>query len=914
MAPSPERKSADFLEVLRDIGQSVWLDSLQRRWLENGELEGLIQRREISGVTSNPTIFHQAISKSNDYDATICALAWTGWEAEKIFWELAVEDIRGACDLFMPLHEESGGGDGFVSLEEDPRIANNTEAAVAQAQQLWARVARPNLLVKIPATREGIPAIRRSIAAGVNINITLIFALSRYAEVMEAYLAGLEDRLEAGLPIDRISSVASFFVSRVDTKIDGWLPKDSPLRGKAAIANARLAYQAFLKTFSGQRWERLRGQGARVQRPLWASTSTKDPDYPDTLYVDNLVAPDTVNTMPRQTLSAAQDHGQQRADLLHDDGSASQLVQQLEAAGVSLDRATRELETEGVDAFAKSWEALMKVIDERRAGAVARVGPLEGAVVHRITHLQEGAVGKRIWTHDASLWSAEAAQQAEIRRRLSWLDLPKSAGMWLMEISDFARQVHEEGVNEFRLLGMGGSALAAEMFASVLGAAKHQLVVIDSTDPAEVRAAANAGGPRPLYLVSSKSGSTAEVLALLDYFWELAKGDGSRFIAVTDPGTGLEATARDRRFRHIFSADPNVGGRYSALSHFGLLPAALMGLDVPALLDGALQMRRQCGVDVPEPRSPGVTLGAALAEAALAGRDKLTFLADKSLSGLGAWLEQLIAESSGKLGNGIVPVDGEPTGAPGDYGPDRMFVYLRNEGELSSLAAGLRAAGHPVLEVSVADLRALGAEIYRWEMATAVASHILGVNAFDQPDVDETKTRTQALLRRFAEEKSLPMPTPVLSADGIDLRTNLDLHASGVADALLEFVDLHERGGYIALNAFLPRTASIQDALSELRVRIRRRTGCATTLGFGPRFLHSTGQLQKGGPDSGLFLQLTAEPAEDLRIGKRAITFGTLQRAQATSDYEVLTGRGRKVMWLHMPGVDTLDRIVESVP
>ncbi|MDQ2692478.1 MAG: transaldolase, partial [Chloroflexota bacterium] len=274
------------IEKLTALGQSLWLDNIQRNQLENGELKAMIERGDIRGMTSNPSIFNNAIAKTKDYDAALKSLAWAGWDAEKIFWQLAIEDIRAACDLFQPLYEETNGADGFVSLEVSPDIAHDTDATVAQVEQLWARVRRPNLMVKIPATEAGIPAIRKAISVGINVNVTLIFSLKRYAEVMEAYLSGLEDHLAAGHSIHHIASVASFFVSRVDSKIDPQLPDDSDLKGKAAIANAKLAYDEFQKIFSTRRWENLKVKGARVQRPLWASTSTKNPDYPDTLYVD----------------------------------------------------------------------------------------------------------------------------------------------------------------------------------------------------------------------------------------------------------------------------------------------------------------------------------------------------------------------------------------------------------------------------------------------------------------------------------------------------------------------------------------------------------------------------------------------------------------------------------------------------
>ncbi|HSM70540.1 MAG TPA: transaldolase, partial [Anaerolineales bacterium] len=400
---------SEIIKKLTSLGQSIWYDNIERKLLENGELKAMIERGDIRGVTSNPSIFNAAIAKTNDYDSALTPLAWAGWDAEKIFWQLAIEDIKAACDAFSPLYEETNGGDGFVSIEVSPHLAHDTEATVAQAQQLWARVARPNLMVKIPATKEGIPAIRKSIAAGVNINVTLIFSLARYAEVMEAYLSGLEDRVEAGHPIDHVASVASFFVSRVDSKIDPQLPDGSNLKGKSAIANAKLAYDLYHQTFVGRRWENLKVKGAGVQRPLWASTSTKDPEYPDTLYVDELIGPETVNTLPPKTLEAFKDHGTVEATLMRDLDEAQFVMDQLEAAGVSMDVVTQELEDEGVKAFADAFTQLIATIDERRTSAVSSLGPVADPVSKRLSQLDTESVPERLWKHDPSLWTEDEA-------------------------------------------------------------------------------------------------------------------------------------------------------------------------------------------------------------------------------------------------------------------------------------------------------------------------------------------------------------------------------------------------------------------------------------------------------------------------------------------------------------------------
>ncbi len=800
---------SEIIDKLTGLGQSLWYDNIQRRLLANGELERMIRRGEIRGVTSNPSIFHNAIAKTDDYDSALIPLAWAGWDAEAIFWQLAVEDIQAACDLFRPLYDGTAGGDGYVSLEVSPYLAHDTDKTIEQAAALWERVNRPNLMIKIPATPQGIPAIRKSIAAGINVNVTLIFSLARYAQVMDAYLSGLEDRLEAGQSIDHIASVASFFISRVDTKVDKLLEKSPSLRGQAAIANARLAYADCLRTFQGARWEALKAKGANLQRPLWASTSTKNPIYPDTLYVDALVGPQTVNTVPPQTLDAFRDHGVPKVTLTGNMDEVRALFEQLELAGVSMQVVTQELEDEGVQAFADAFTAFLETLAERRAAAASQLGPLAASVSGRVAGLERESVVSRLWDGDPSLWTTDPAGQAEVERRLGWLRAPETSKAYLPEWSDFADVVHYEGVARILLLGMGGSSLAPEVlsfvFASpepVAAEGKPCLSILDSTDPAQVaQAAAQYPPAESLYIVSSKSGGTAEVMAAFEYFWERSGGNGSRFIAITDPGTSLDKLAIERGFRKVFHADPNVGGRYSALTAFGLVPAALLGLDVKRLLARAEWMMNECRgsssaqrskerIETPAARNPGLVLGAVLGEAALAGRDKLTVLADTPLVTFGSWLEQLVAESSGKEGKGIVPVDREPLGDPAVYGNDRLFVYLRQTGEFDTNLAALRAAGHPVLEIAVPTSYDLGAEFYRWEFATAVACHILGVNAFDQPDVEDAKQRAKARIASFQKTGRLeagefvPFKEAKLALEG--------------------FLKGTKAGDYIAIPAFLP--------------------------------------------------------------------------------------------------------------
>ncbi len=418
---------------------------------------------------------------------------------------------------------------------------------------------------------------------------------------------------------------------------------------------------------------------------------------------------------------------------------------------------------------------------------------------------------------------------------------------------------------------------------------------------------------KSLYIVASKSGGTAEVMANFNYFWKLSKKDGSRFIATTDPGTSLEVLARKRGFRKIFSADPAVGGRYSALTDFGLVPAALLGMDLNRLLDKADWMKRQCGEHIPAARNPGLALGAVLGESALAGRDKLTILSDAPLSAFAGWIEQIIAESSGKNGKGILPVPLEPIGDAKVYGNDRLFVYLRQTGELDAMIKSLRETGHPALDFAIADLYDVGAEIYRWEIGTAVACSILGVNAFDQPNVESSKKITRAKIAEYQKKGKLKEGKPAWKKDGVMVFSPSSISGTSLKTILNRFLKKAKPNGYVAVNAYLPRDAAMTAALQELRVAIRAKTGNAVTAGFGPRFQHSTGQFHKGGPKNALFIQITAEPEKDINIPTEGLTFGTLIRAQALGDYEALIEAKRKVLRVHLQSVKELSLLVDSL-
>jgi transaldolase/glucose-6-phosphate isomerase len=880
---------ASAMQRLAQAGQSVWLDYLRRGMLESGELQQLIDRG-LRGMTSNPTIFEHAIGGSDDYDAALRRLTSGGRSDALVFEAIAVEDVRGATDLFRPLYDASDGTDGFVSIEVSPGLARDTEGTIAEARRLWSEVSRPNVMIKVPGTREGWPAIERLLTEGINVNITLLFSLDHYRRVAEAYLRALEARHAAGRALDRLASVASFFVSRVDTETDRRLDAGGGtlrgLRGQAAIANAQLAYAWYVEHRTDPRWRPLTAAGARPQRLLWASTSTKDPAYPDLLYVESLIAPETINTMPPATLEQFEDHGTVRRALADGPGDAPKVFERLAAAGVDFDDVTRVLEDEGIEKFAKSYESLLAVIAKKRRTLAAQTASPDAAELHglgdavgrRLDALAAATVPQRIWAKDPTVWKDDPGTP-EIRDRLGWLTVAETMAREIPALVGFAGEIRSH-FDRVVLCGMGGSSLAPEVLWRTFGAAPGfpALHVLDSTHPRAVAAALDGVDvSRALFLISSKSGTTQEPDSFFRHFWKRAGGRGPQFVAVTDPGTPLAELAAERGFRRTFVNPPDIGGRYSALSYFGLVPAALLGADIAALLRRARAAAEACGPDVPVRDNPGTWLGAILGEAALAGRNKATFVLSPGVASFGLWVEQLLAESTGKEGTGILPVAGEPLGAAAVYGADRLFVSITLAGETSrqddERLAALAAVGHPVVRLRLADRLDVGREFFRWEFATAVVGSILRINAFDQPNVAESKANTKAVLK---DER----PTSPVSG-----RSEIEGFLAGFRP-----------GDYLGIMAYLPPTPDNDRRLAALRLRLRDRLKVATTLGYGPRFLHSTGQLHKGGPPVGHFVQIVDRPDPDVPIPGEPFTFGALIAAQAEGDLEALRRRGRPVI------------------
>ncbi|MGW8282815.1 MAG: bifunctional transaldolase/phosoglucose isomerase, partial [Gemmatimonadota bacterium] len=870
----------ESLFELLENGQSYWLDNLTRDMIRDGSLARRVESQGLRGVTSNPAIFHKAIAGGSLYESQIRDLAESGVSVAGIYEELAVTDVREACDILRPVWQSSDGVDGYVSLEVSPHLVHDTGASIEEALRLWGSVDRPNLMVKIPGTPAGIPAIEELLFDGVNINVTLLFSIPAYEAVAEAYIRALTRRQEADRPLGTVASVASFFLSRIDVLVDSLLAHridrstadpegPAALFGRAAIASAKLAYQSFEERMGREDWAQLAGHGARPQRLLWASTSTKNPLYDATRYVEPLIGPHTVNTMPEVTIEAFGRSGEIRPGAVREGvEEAARVFSRLAEVGIDMDAVCEQLVNEGADKFLDPFDRLIAGLSNQRreilaprltrvewigdTGSKAVPGALIGAVA-------EQRFGVRLAAHDPSLWTDDPATMDRIRNRLGWLDAPERAESELYEIQRFAAEIADEGVTHVVVLGMGGSSLCPLVAATTFGHVEGypELLVLDTVDPDAIREVADLIDPlRTLFVVASKSGSTIETISLYRYFFDFVReaGEphpGSRFVAVTDPGSALVREAQERGFRRTFETPTDVGGRFSALTPFGLLPMALAGVDVGAILGSARDVAAECAPEIPDSDNPGLLLGLALASLQEAGRDKLTLIASPSLDALPLWIEQLVAESTGKSGTGIIPITYEPVTDVGGYGPDRVFVHILLDGEedasVDGLLVSLAEDGHPVLRLSLPRPEAIGGEFLRWEIAISIAGALLGINPFDEPDVTASKRITAEILDA-TPDGAVPDPgDPTATSDSLELHIDgrqdwaAQLREDTPAHLVQSFVELAGAGDYVGILAFMSAGPGRDRLLGDLRELIRARTGVATTAGYGPRYLHSTG-------------------------------------------------------------------------
>jgi transaldolase / glucose-6-phosphate isomerase len=951
-------KAVNPVKQLQTFGQSIWLDYIRRDLFKGGELQRLIDEDGLRGMTSNPAIFEKAIAGSALYQDFLDSLAnRADLDAKGRYELLAIRDIQDAADLLRPVYQSTRKRDGYVSLEVSPYLANDTNASIDEARRLWKAVGRDNVMIKVPGTPAGIPAFRQLISEGININVTLLFAQDVYEEVAEAYIEGVEKYASSGGDVGKIASVASFFISRIDTLVDSLvneqLKKETEaarkaklqgILGEVAIANGKLTYEAYQRIFSAPRWKALAAKGAQTQRVLWASTSTKNPNYRDVLYVEEMIGPDTVNTVPPATLEAFRDHGKPRLSLTEDLAGAGKTMADLAAVGIVMKQVTDKLTADGVKLFADAFDGLLAAVEKNtKRASTPQVGlqsaslpaDLDTAVKKNLSEWRAFGKVRRLWQKDASLWTGD-----DEAKWLGWLDITDEQIADAAKFQQIAADVKNGGFRDILLLGMGGSSLCPEVLALTFGHTPGfpQLHVLDSTDPSQIKSfEAKIALAKTLFIVSSKSGSTLEPNIYKQYFFERVKQTvgadkaGSHFMAITDPGSKLQQVAEADHFRHIFFGVPSIGGRYSALSNFGMVPAAAMGLDTGKFLARTKEMVDACQASTPVEQNPGVMLGLILGTAATMGRDKITLITSPGIYDLGAWLEQLIAESTGKVGKGIIPVDRETLGSPDAYGNDRLFAYVRLESAPDAAqdakVAALEQARQPVVRIAVRDMYSLGQEFFRWEFATAVAGSIIGINAFNQPDVEASKIETRKLTSQYETKGSLPAEKPVLVEAGIQLFTD-EKNAAALAQAagsdrsLKNYLRAHlarlGTGDYFAVLAYVQMNPEHEFLLQALRHAVRDRKQVATCLGFGPRFLHSTGQAYKGGPNSGVFLQITCDDAQDFPVPDQKYTFGVVKAAQARGDFAVLAERKRRALRVHLgsnvkAGLGQLTELVQQI-
>lgn len=913
------------LQDLHQLGQSTWLNYLRGNFIRSGELAERI-RLGIQGVTANAQVYERAITGSTDYDDGIKRAMAAGKPARLIHESLMVEDIQRAADVLHPVFEASQRRDGFVSFEMDPALLGDPRTAVAGVRHFSHLIDRYNVMVEIPATPAGIETIRALVADGVSINATHLFSIADYERVAEAYIAGLTEYL-ASHSVWRITptAVASFSLSPIDGRVDAMLENAgrSDLVGKTAISLAKVLYARFQQLFGTPEWEKL-SKGAPPLRPKWTRVTPRDFLNPETYYVNQLIGPDTVITFSPVVLNAFLREGRASESLTAGLDQARQHLAELEALGVSVESIAAELQRSHLSGSDRRFQSLVGAVIRKRDELdrawqpfSARLGDLAPKVDEGLQMLCHHQIVCRVWAHDHTVWKPKPT---EIANRLGWLHIVDTMADAVDRLTAFADNLIEEGYTHALLLGMGGSSLAPELFQKTFGRPSRptnmpfshlDVVVVDTTDADAIREAEAAVDlDRTVVIVSTKSGGTVETLSAFKYFYNRlaallgTEQAGRRFIGITDPGSKIVDLAARYRFRELFINDPNIGGRYSALSYFGLVPAALVGVDIAELLERAAVMAANASLCHCDAIGDNLAarMGTIIGRLAEAGRDKLTFISSPALASFGDWVEQLIAESLGKEGKGVLPVVNEPQAPLETYGADRLFVHLRLESDKHHdvFFNSLTEAGHPAITLRLKDTYDIGGQFFLWEMATAVAGHFMGINPFDQPNVEDAKVKARAVVAEYTAKGSLPTgeTSPLSPA------------------ALREFLDQARPGDYVTLQAYTQTTPAIDAALQGLRQAIHLRTGLATTAGYGPRFLHSTGQLHKGDRGNGLFIQFVSDAMEDLAIPDEAgaeassMSFNVLKKAQALGDAQALRDERRRVIAFDV-GTDAATAIAE---
>ncbi len=897
----------EIYRKFKKIYQSLWLDSISRDIILNRTLSNLIEKYEITGLTSNPTIFENAILNSSLYNDSIKIAIKKFKNEEDIAYSLMIEDIQRACDLFKKTYETTNGNDGYVSIEIPPTI-NEKSKMIECAEKIYDMVSRSNLMIKIPATESGIQAGEELLKRGININMTLIFSPQFYSRVADAYISAMKWRLENGLDCN-VFSVASFFVSRIDTEVSKEIDRiamqvNDPdkkneilmLKGRAAISISLLVYEIYLKKFFGEGFEKYKNASVKPQKLLWASTSTKDPSFRDTLYVDELCLPNTINTLPLNTIFAFFSHGMiNLEDIDTRINQAKQIYKQIEKAGIVWEDVFERLLSDGIKRFVDSYNKILNAIRikiKETDVSTPSIQIYNLSIEQTMNEIKNKQFVKRLFSKDPTLWKKDTKTAKHIINSLGWLDIASEMKKNIGEIIKLRDEIIKEGFKYAVLLGMGGSSLSSEVILSIFGNhRKINFYVVDSTNPdwiARILSAIKI--EKTLFIVSSKSGTTLETISHFKYFYSLLKKKtkkaGRNFIAITDSSTPLEEIARKYSFRKIFINPSDIGGRFSVFSYFGVVPASFTGCNIEKLIEKADKARK----DLVAENSRSIALGCFLGKAFLSGRDKLTLILPKKLERFGLWVEQLIAESTGKDGKGIVPIVDTELLNPDSYSNDRLFVivnfsnFYENEQHINKLISN----GHPVLRIYIDDIYEIFTEFYIWEVATALVGHIMGINPFDQPDVQFTKDFTKKILeaKNLKTKPDLKIKDIEIHSANITINTNEPL--------LWQMLKNTCEDGYFSLCAYIDENKKNDLMMKKIKRLLTEDLGITSLCVYGPRYLHSIGQLFKGGANNGVFLILTYKPKKDIKIIGEDLSFDRICKSQARGDFLAMKEKQRK--------------------
>ncbi|GAB4553507.1 MAG: bifunctional transaldolase/phosoglucose isomerase [Anaerolineae bacterium] len=918
---------------------SLWFEDFHRALIQTGALTDLYAKGFI-GFSTDPVRLERAFGEGEAYDESINNHPES--DPVTIYDTLIAEDARQAADLLLPSFDPLACR-GVISIDVSLSRWEEPTELLNAARRLFKSIDRQNVLIKLPNHPETLTIIEEALFEGINVHITHTYAVAGYVQAAECYLRAIERRLLSNQSVANILSVVGFHVGSVDHVVDKQLHnnvRSAQARGeftrvainansvgRAGLANAASAFRRYRDLFFGERFMRLKQSGAPLQRILWMDTGAPKPPSAPTLYLTSLTQPETILNVKPEMLNLVE-----TTDFGVGEGSewreAQETQSHLREVGIDLDLVARQLRGDSSDDHEMAVEKLLLRIDGKRkllsAGFMRRqtlvLGQFQAPVETELKRLRAQKSITRTWARDGSLWTDSEREVEVIAARLGWLDFTNP------EVIDRVRLAGLREVGRaYRyvvLLGIGASTIGAEAIWHIFGQQEGSptLIVLDSTVPAAVRDVTTRILPeltRTLFVVASKSGLTVETLALQRYFYDLCASKSAepnkQFIAITDPGSRLALEAQSLGFRDLFLNPSDVPARFGSLSYYGLVPTALVGIDVERILERGAEMATACAANVMGVNHPGLWLGTVMGVLSRRGLDKITLLASPEFVPFAEWAGQLIGDSTGKDDKGVIPISGGTIGLPHDYDDDRLLVYLRLDTSTDNPDQDiqlLQQAGHPLITYALRDIYDVGAEFFRWQFATAVAGMVLGVNPFNEPEVEESKRRIQALLDDYAAEGHLPVISPAFAEDGVSLyaeRSMVQLLQNlrvqqGYREELLgmiaAFLKLARSGDYIGLIAFFaPRPEYVQ-ALEDIRRRLRHTFSRAVTLGFAPHCLHTTGQLFKGGPDKGVLVQFTASEDDDVSIPEMPYTFGVLTAAQADGDMEALQARGRRIIRL----------------